>query len=67
MDQTGDSLKSYQKALEIFSVSSEIKGFEIDKYYPQLLQIYNLLGLSYLNIDQNEEGVGMLAKAMSIY
>lgn len=26
-----------------------------------------MLGLSYINIDQNDEGVGMLAKALSIY
>jgi hypothetical protein len=26
-----------------------------------------LLGLSYVNIDKNEEGIGMLAKAMNIY
>ena len=67
MEQNSDALRSYQKALEIFERSSEDKEFKIDRYYSQLLQIYNLLGLSYVNIDKNEEGVGMLAKAMNIY
>lgn len=53
VDQTSDSIRSYQKALEVFSKSSERKDFPIDRYYIVLLQIYNMLGLSYVNIEEN--------------
>ena len=64
VEQTNDSVKSYQAALEEFS---SLKQEDTHKFYQYLIVIYNNLGLSYLNRDENELGLGCLAKSCQIY
>lgn len=65
MDQTNDSVKSYQAALESFSQLP--KETPLHNFYNSLINIYNMLGLTYLNRETNEEGVSLLGKASLVY
>jgi hypothetical protein len=50
VEQISDSVKSYQSALEGISKLSPTDTW---KYYQYLIVIYNNLGLSHLNRDEN--------------
>lgn len=64
VEQTSDSVRSYHVALQELS---NVNPLETWKFYQYLIVIYNNLGLSYLNRDENEMGLGCLAKAEEVY
>jgi hypothetical protein len=45
----------------------KLPSLETSKYYLYLILTYNNLGLSYLNRDENDLGLGCLLKAVDIY
>lgn len=65
VDQLSDSVRAYQASLELFSKLD--KDFPLERYYNVLITVYNMLGLTYLNRDLNEEGVSLLGKATVVY
>lgn len=65
VDQLSDSIRAYQTALELFSQLD--KDFPVERFYHFLITVYNMLGLTYLNRDLNEEGVALLGKATVVY
>lgn len=46
---------------------SHLQEAETGKFANSLVVLYNMLGLSYVNREQTSEGIGCLAKAMSVY
>lgn len=64
VEQLSDSVRSYEAALESLSMLSPLESFQYCQYF---LVVNNMLGLSYINRDQNEEGLGCFGKAMTIY
>lgn len=64
VEQLSDSLRSYQHALDAFThlLPEETHGF-----YHYLIVVYNMLGLSHVNREDNEQGLGCLAKAEQVY
>jgi hypothetical protein len=65
VDQLSDSIRSYQASLELFSQLD--KDTAVENYYNTIITVYNMLGLSYLNRDANEDGVSLLGKATIVY
>jgi tetratricopeptide (TPR) repeat protein len=57
-------VKSYEKALHSLS---ELDPKEVYKFHNYLIVIYNLLGLSYVNREEVDQGMGCLSKAAEIY
>jgi tetratricopeptide (TPR) repeat protein len=64
VEQLSDSIRSYQRALTYFT---KFSAQEVHKFYQYLIIIYNMLGLSYINKEDNEQGLGCLAKSCQIY
>ena len=64
VDQLGDSLRSYQRALDSFR---GLPPSQAHAHHHYLLVIYNMLGLSYLNREDLEQGLGCLGKAYKLY
>jgi hypothetical protein len=64
VEQLSDSLRSYQQALASLT---QLSTQETHKFYHYLIVIYNMLGLSHVNREDNEQGLGCLAKASQVY
>lgn len=64
VEQTSDSVRSYEAALLSMQ---KLPSAQTWKYYHYLIVIYNNLGLSNLNRDENETGLGCLARAEQVY
>lgn len=64
VEQLSDSVRSYQTAL---SQLTALPPCEAVRFYQYLLLVYNMLGLSYVNREEVEEGLGCLAKAAQLY
>ena len=64
VEQLSDSLKSYSSALrELMKLEArEVRGFA-----NYLIVVYNMLGLSLTNREDNELGLGCLARANQVY
>jgi hypothetical protein len=55
-----DSLKSYQAAL---AALTQLTPQQVHSFYHYLIVIYNMLGLSHINREDNQQGMGCLLKA----
>lgn len=64
VDQLSDSVRSYEAAL--VSLSRLPKG-QLPLFGNYLLVLFNMLGLTYINREDSQQGIGCLAKAMNIY
>jgi hypothetical protein len=64
VEQSSDSTRSYQKALTSFELLSLQ---DAHRFYQYLIVIYNMLALSYINREDNEQGLGCLGKSSQIY
>ena len=64
VEQTSDSVRSYESALQGLANLKESEALKFGNYF---VVVYNMLGLSYINRDLNDEGLGCFSKAMDIY
>ena len=64
VEQTSDSVRCYEKALEMMT---NLNPTEIPKFIYYLALLYNMLGLSYINRESYHEGMGCLARAYQLY
>jgi tetratricopeptide (TPR) repeat protein len=64
VEQLSDSVRSYQAAL---SQLTSLPPSDAVRFYQYLLIVYNMLGLSYVNREDVEQGLGCLAKATQLY
>lgn len=64
VEQLSDSLRSYQHALEALAL---LAPQEAHGFYQYLIVVYNMLGLSHINREDNEQGLACLAKAEQVY
>jgi hypothetical protein len=64
VEQIHDSVNSYRAALNSLMALSPL---ETNKYALYLMLVYNNLGLSYINRDENDQGLGCIVKAEQAY
>ena len=64
VEQTSDSIRSYEQALEQLS---HLEEDELSSFMNYAAITYNMLGLSYVNRESYAQGIGCLAKAYAIY
>jgi len=64
VEQIHDSVNSYRASLNSLMALSPL---ETNKYALYLMLVYNNLGLSYINRDENDQGLGCIVKAEQVY
>ena len=57
-------MRSYESALQGLAKLTEEDAMKFGQYF---VLAYNMLGLSYINRDLNDEGLGCFSKAIDVY